>query len=205
MNAKRAGIYVRVSTTDQHPEMQKRDLMAYVRQRGWEIYKVYIDKGISGIAEKRPAFDELMEDCRRKKIDIVIVWKFDRFTRSLRQLLDSFELLRRLGIGFVSCTEAIDTSLPHGEMIFQIISAIAQWERSLIGERVRAGLQCARAQGKRLGRPALRDLEPGEIKRLREDRKKNHVPFRDLAKKYGVSLWTAHRMCEKGQHASLVS
>jgi DNA invertase Pin-like site-specific DNA recombinase len=88
---------------------------------------------------RRPAPDALLDDCHRGKIDVVVVWKFDRFTRSLRQLLSALELFRQLGIDFVSCTEALDTSLPHGEMMFQIIGAIAQWERSLIAERVKAG------------------------------------------------------------------
>jgi DNA invertase Pin-like site-specific DNA recombinase len=126
----------------------------------------------------------------------VVVWKFDRFARSLKQLVNALDLFRQLGIGFVSCTEAIDTSLPHGEMLFQIIGAIAQWERSLIAERVKAGLQHARQHGKQLGRPPVRRLEAKEIAKLRNERKQDHVPFRELAKNYGISVWTAHRLCE---------
>ena len=194
MRIKRAGIYARVSTTEQHPEIQEKELVEYVSRRGW-TYKVYCDKGISGATEKRPGLTALFEDCRRRKLDVVVVWKFDRFARSLRQLLNALDLFRHLGIDFVSCTEAIDTSLPHGEMLFQIIGAIAQWERSLIAERVRAGLQHAREQGKRLGRPSLRQLEPAEISRLRNERQRHHVPFRELAKKYGISVWSAHKLC----------
>ena len=192
---KRAAIYVRVSTFDQHPEMQERELIDYVKRRGWTLHRVYCDKGVSGATEKRPALDELLADCRRKRIDVVTVWKFDRFARSLRQLLTALELFKSLGIGFVSCTEAIDTSLPHGEMLFQIIGAIAQWERSLIAERVKAGLQHARSQGKKLGRPSLRELKPDEIAKLRNERKRKNIPFRELAQKYGVSVFTAHRLC----------
>ncbi|MGC1229245.1 MAG: recombinase family protein, partial [Candidatus Sulfotelmatobacter sp.] len=159
MKSQKAAIYTRVSTRDQHPEMQRRELLEYVNRRGWSFYKEYSDK-VSGSIEHRRDLDALLEDCRRKKIDVVVVWKFDRFARSLKQLLNALELFRTLGIAFVSCTEAIDTSLPHGEMLFQIIGAIAQWERSLIVERVRAGLQHARSQGKRLGRPPLRVLKP---------------------------------------------
>jgi DNA invertase Pin-like site-specific DNA recombinase len=133
--------------------VQEQELVEYAERRNWIVQKVYCDKGVTGATEKRPALDALLDDCHRRKIDVVLVWKFDRFARSLKQLLNALELFRGLGIGFVSCTEAIDTSLPHGEMIFQIIGAIAQWERSLIAERVRAGLQNARRQGKRLGRP----------------------------------------------------
>src|SRR4029077_5637438 len=143
------------------------------------------------------ALDALLLDCRRKKVDLVVVWKFDRFARSLKQLLNALELFRTLGIGFVSCTEAIDTSLPHGEMLFQIIGAIAQWERSLIVERVRAGLQHARSRGKRLGRPPGRVLTPEETAKLRKERLRTKVPFRTLAVKYGISVFTAHRLCSK--------
>jgi DNA invertase Pin-like site-specific DNA recombinase len=195
MKSKRVAIYTRVSTTDQHPEMQELELRDYVASRNWTIYRIYSDKGVSGAVERRPGLDAMMSDCRRRKVDAVVVWKFDRFCRSLKQLLNALELFRELGIGFVSCTEAIDTSLPHGEMLFQIIGAIAQWERSLIVERVKAGLQHARQQGKKLGRPSLRELGRGEIAQLRRERRRNHMPFRELAKRFGVSVFTAHKLC----------
>jgi DNA invertase Pin-like site-specific DNA recombinase len=124
-----------------------------------------------------------------------VVWKFDRFARSLKQLLNALELFKTLGIAFVSCTEAIDTSLPHGEMLFQIIGAIAQWERSLIVERVRAGLRHARNQGKRLGRPPLRVLKPEEVINLRKERIRTKATFREHATKYGTSVFMAHKIC----------
>jgi DNA invertase Pin-like site-specific DNA recombinase len=197
MQAKRVAMYTRVSTSDQHPEMQERELVEYAKRRNWKLYRIYGDKGVSGATERRPALDALFDDCRRLKIDVVVVWKFDRFARSLKQLLHALELFRKLGIAFVSCTEAIDTSLPHGEMLFQIIGAIAQWERSLIVERVRAGLQHARSQGKRLGRPPLRVLTAEVITKLRKERARTKAPFRTLATKYGVSVFTAHRLCGK--------
>ena len=197
MSTKRVAIYLRVSTTDQHPEMQKRELLEYIARRGWTQCKVYCDKGISGAVEKRQALSALLADCRRVKTDVVVVWKFDRFARSLKQLLNALDLFRHLGIDFISCTEAIDTSLPHGEMLFQIIGAIAQWERSLIGERVRAGLQHARSQGKRLGRPPRRVLSKQEIRKLRNERLASKTPFRILAKKWGVTVFTAHAICNR--------
>lgn len=197
MVMKKAAIYTRVSTQDQHPEMQQEELVDYVKRRGWSLYKEYTDKGVSGTKERRPALDALLDDCRRKKVDVVVVWKFDRFARSLKQLLNALELFRTLGIGFVSCTEAIDTSLPHGEMLFQIIGAIAQWERSLIVERVRAGLQHARSQGKRLGRPPLRVLTPKDVADLRKERARTKANFRTLATKYGISVFTAFKLCAK--------
>jgi DNA invertase Pin-like site-specific DNA recombinase len=197
MKVKNAAVYTRVSTGEQHPEIQEKELIDYIARRGWKLYRVYCDKGISGAAEKRAALTALLEDCRRRRIDVVVVWKFDRFARSLKQLLNALDLFRHLGIDFVSCTEAIDTSLPHGEMLFQIIGAIAQWERSLIGERVRAGLEHARSQGRRLGRPPRRVLTPTEIAKLRKDRGRLNIPFRKLAKNYGISVWTAHHLCSK--------
>jgi DNA invertase Pin-like site-specific DNA recombinase len=194
MGIRKAAIYTRVSSADQHPEMQKQELVDYVKRRGWNLYKEYSDKGVSGAVERRRALDALLADCRQKKIDIVVVWKFDRFARSLKQLLNALELFRTLNIGFVSCTEAIDTSLPHGEMLFQIIGAIAQWERSLIVERVKAGLQYARSQGTRLGRPPLRVLTPREIAKLRKERKLTAKPYRTLAAEFGTSVWQVHRL-----------
>jgi len=124
-----------------------------------------------------------------------VVWKFDRFERSLNQLMSGLETCRALGIDFVSVTESIDTSLPSGELVFQMIGAVAQFERSLIGERVRSGLANARANGKALGRPPLRKLSREEARQLRRERVQRDVPFRVLAKKFGVSVWTAHRLC----------
>lgn len=203
MKRKRAVAYARVSTQDQHPEMQEQELIDYIARRNWDLSKIYTDKGVSGATERRPALDALLADCRRGKVDVVVVWKFDRFARSLKQLLSALELFRELGIGFASCTEALDTSLPHGEMMFQIIGAIAQWERSLIAERVKAGIQNARNQGKRLGRPPLRKLTHGEVAELRRERTKTRSPFRTLATKYGISVWSAHRICTKRRQSAL--
>ena len=152
---------------------------------------------LSGAKASRPGLDNLLRDCRRGGIDVVVVWKFDRFARSLKTLIAGLELCRALGIDFVSVTEAVDTSLPAGEMLFQIIGAVAQFERSLIAERVKAGLHHARASGKRLGRPPLRELNQKEIRELRRVRRQGK-PFRHLAKQFGVSVWTAHTLC-KGQ------
>ena len=191
-----AGIYVRVSTGEQDTAMQEQDLRDYIARRNWTLRKVYADT-VSGAVEKRPGLDALFDDCRRGRLDVVCVWKFDRFARSLKQLLHALELFRTLGVGFVSCTEAIDTSLPHGEMLFQIIGAIAQWERTLIVERVKAGLQHARNQGKRLGRPPLRILKPRDVAELRKERARKKVPFRTLATKYGISVFSAYKLCAK--------
>ena len=165
-----------------------------MQRRGWLPHKIYRDKR-TGATASRPGLDELLKDCRRRAIDVVVVWKFDRFARSLKNLIAGLELCRALGIDFVSVTEAVDTSLPAGEMLFQMIGAVAQFERSLIAERVRSGLANARANGKVLGRPPLRKLTRKEVADLRRQRVHVKLPFRALAEKFGVSVWTAHRLC----------
>jgi DNA invertase Pin-like site-specific DNA recombinase len=195
MKQKRAALYVRVSSGEQHTEAQERALLEYAQRRGWSQHKIYRDKGISGSTSSRPGLDELLKDCRRRAIDVVVVWKFDRFARSLKNLIAGLELCRALGIDFVSVTEAVDTSLPAGEMLFQMIGAVAQFERSLIAERVKSGLANARANGKVLGRPPLRRLTHKEVADLRRQRVHEKLPFRALADKFGVSVWTAHSLC----------
>jgi DNA invertase Pin-like site-specific DNA recombinase len=195
VKTKRAALYVRVSTNEQDTEAQERALREYVQRRGWKLQKIYRDQGLPGASSKRPALNELLKACRRGSADVVVVWKFDRFARSLKQLMSGLETCRALGIDFVSVTEAVDTSLPAGELVFQMIGAVAQLERSLIAERVKSGLANARANGKVLGRPPLRRLSHAERRRLRRERVQHDVPFRILAERFGVSVWTARRMC----------
>jgi DNA invertase Pin-like site-specific DNA recombinase len=159
------------------------------------LQQVYRDQGVSGSSSNRPALNELVKACRRGSVDVLVVWKFDRFARSLKQLMSGLEMCRALRIDFVSVTEAVDTSLPAGELVFQMIGAVAQFERSLIAERVKSGLANARAKGKMLERPPLRKLSRAESRQLRHERAQGCIPFRVLAKKFGVSVWTAHRLC----------
>src|SRR5437899_9836404 len=150
----RVALYSRVSTSnDQDPEMQLRELREYYRRRGWELAGEYVDVGISGAREKRPELDKLLADAHRRRFDAVVVWRFDRFARSVSHLLRALETFRLLGIEFVSLSEQVDTSTPMGKMMFTVLGAVAELERSLIVERVKAGLRTARAKGKRLGRP----------------------------------------------------
>jgi len=195
MKKKRAALYMRVSSGEQNTDAQERALQEYVQRRDWMIHRVYRDQGLSGANSNRPALNEMLKDCRRGSLDVVVVWKFDRFARSLKALISGLELCRALGIDFVSVTEAVDTSLPAGELVFQMIGAVAQFERSLIGERVKSGLANARAKGIVLGRPPLRRLSRAETRQLRRERMQGKVPFRVLAKKFGVSVWTAHTLC----------
>ena len=196
MKLKKVALYTRVSTDEQSTKVQENELTAYAKSRRWTITRVYKDQGVSGALEKRPALDELMRDSRKCRFDVVLVWKFDRFARSLRQLVSALELFRKFGIDFVSATEAIDTSLPSGELVFQIFGAIAQFERALIGERVKAGLVEARRNGKRIGRPPIRALTPEGRIRIRREHK-NGEALRTLAANYGVSLWSAHLACRE--------
>jgi DNA invertase Pin-like site-specific DNA recombinase len=134
--------------------MQLRELREYVERRGWDIMGDYVDR-ITGTKDSRPELNRLMADAKRRRFDAVLVWKFDRFARSTKHLLTALDEFRALGIDFVSLTEGIDTSTPVGKMTFTILGAVAELERSLIVERVKAGLRNARAKGKRLGRPRV--------------------------------------------------
>ena len=195
MKTKRAALYVRVSSGEQNTGAQERALREYVQRRGWKLQQIYRDQGVSGASSNRPALNELLKACRRGSIDVLVVWKFDRFARSLKQLMEGLETCRALGIDFVSVTESIDTSLPTGELVFQMIGAVAQFESSLIGERVKSGLANARAKGKVLGRPSLRKLSRAESRQLRQERAQCNISFRALAQKFGVSVWTAYKLC----------
>ena len=153
----RVAIYARVSTTNngQDPAVQTRELKEYAKRRGWTVACEYVDVGISGTKETRPELDKLMADAHRRRFDGVVVWKFDRFARSVSHLLRALDTFRVLGIEFVSLSESLDTATPAGRMVFTVLGAVAELERSLIAERVRAGLRNARAKGKRLGRPRV--------------------------------------------------
>ncbi len=149
-------LYARVSTSNnQDPEMQLRELREYAARRGWRITEEYVDNGVSGSRESRPALNRLMADACSRRFDAILVWKIDRFGRSLRHLVNSLAELAAFGIAFISLRDNLDLSTPSGRLMFQIIGAMAEFERALIQERVRAGLRNARAKGKRLGRPRV--------------------------------------------------
>lgn len=145
----RAVAYARVSTNNHHqdPEVQLRDIREHCQRKGWELTETYIDRGISGTKASRPELNRLMEDAAAKKFDAVIVWKFDRFARSSTHLLRALETFQTLDIEFVSLTEGIDTKSVVGKMVFTVLGAVAEMERSLIAERIRAGLRNAKAKG----------------------------------------------------------
>ncbi|HKR27431.1 MAG TPA: recombinase family protein [Acidobacteriaceae bacterium] len=193
---KRAALYMRVSTVDQHPETQLLDLRQLAAQRGFEIVSEYTDR-ISGAKARRPGLDQMMKDARRGRFDVVMVWAFDRLARSVRHFLETVDELNRLNIEFISFREQVDTGGPLGRAVITIIGAVAELERNLIIERVRAGMRRARLEGRRIGRmpvaidraAVLRDHQRGQS-------------LRQLAENYRVSRATICRVL-RAQSSSL--
>jgi len=185
---KRAALYLRVSSLDQHPETQLYDLRQMAAQRGYEIVKEYTDR-ISGVKARRPGLDELMRDARRGRFDVVLVWASDRIARSVKHFLEVLDELNRLNIEFVSFREQIDTGGPLGRAIVVIIGAIAELERSLIVERVRAGMRRARLEGRHIGRnPLIVDRETIHRERCQGR------SLRQIAKEHRISTATVRRV-----------
>ncbi len=185
---KKVAIYGRVSTKEQDPESQLLDLRKYVKLRNWEVYQEYVDWGVSGAKESRPALDKLMKDARKRKFDILLVWRFDRFARSTKHLVTALEELEGLGIDFCSYQDSIDTSTNHGKLVFTIMGAIAEFERSLIRERVLAGVRRAKENGIRLGRPPL-EVDIEKMKEL----VLSGNSVREIAKQMGISKSLVHK------------
>jgi DNA invertase Pin-like site-specific DNA recombinase len=195
MKQTKVAIYSRVSGSGQNAEMQIRELQAYCRTRGWKIAGEYSDR-TSGALDSRPELNRLMADADRRRFDVVAVWKFDRFARSVSHLLRALETFRALGIEFLSLSENVATDTPTGKMVFTVLGSVAELERSLIGERVKAGLRNAKANGVRLGRPPLRELSIAEVRQLKRERRKTRESFKGLAQRYGISVWTAFQLCK---------
>jgi DNA invertase Pin-like site-specific DNA recombinase len=167
--------------------MQLRELREYCQRRAWDIAGEYVDQGMRGATDSRPELNRLMADAHKRRFEVVCVWRFDRFARSVSHLLRALETFKALGIDFVSYSEQMDTSTPAGKMVFTVLGAVAELERSLIVERVRAGLRNARAKGKRLGRPRV-SVDPDQVARLRAQ----GTSWRAISKQLGVSIGTAH-------------
>jgi DNA invertase Pin-like site-specific DNA recombinase len=187
MPTKRAALYLRVSSLDQHPETQLYDLQLLASQRGYEVVKQYTDR-ISGAKARRPALDELLADARKRRFDVVVVWAFDRMARSVRHFLEVLDELTQLNIEFVSHRENIDTGGALGRAMIVIVGAIAELERNLITERVRAGMRRARLEGIQLGRKPL-DVDRAAIVRDRLS-----MSLTDCSKRHGVSRGTVVRL-----------
>ena len=186
---KRVAVYARVSTNSgQNPEMQLQEVRQYCTRREMTIVREYVDKGTSGAKERRPALDQLLMDCQRRAVDCVVVYRYDRFARSLRQLVNALEEFRSLGIDFISLHEGVDTSTPNGRLVFGIFASIAEFERELIRDRVRSGLALAKSNGRRLGRPRV-VVERLQIASLRKEGRS----WAEICRALGVSKGTAQR------------
>ena len=185
---KQVALYTRVSTDEQKTDLQLMDLKDYVKRRGYAIYRVYEDV-ISGAAKERQALDQLMEDARHRKFDIVLVWKFDRFARSLKMLVDSLALFQELGIDFISYKENIDTTTSMGRLIFHINSAYAEFERELIRDRVIAGIRAKRAKTGTWGRQQVDTAVQEKIQAL----SKGGLSIRKTAKTLQISARTVQK------------
>ena len=178
-----------MSTNDQKTDMQLADLRKFAKDRGLTIFNEYIDNGVSGSIKSRPALDKLMADAKKNKIDVMLVWRFDRFARSSKHLVEALHTFKHLGIDFISYNENIDTGSPLGEAIFTIVSAMAQLERDIIRERVKAGLRNAVNKGKRLGRPKL-SVDVCKMKEMQN----NGDSVRYIASRMNISTATVSRL-----------
>jgi DNA invertase Pin-like site-specific DNA recombinase len=195
-----AAVYARVSTLHggQDPAMQTRELAEYCQRRGWQIFDQYVDNGVSGKKDSRPQLNRMMQDAHSHRFDVVVVWRFDRFARSVSHLLRALETFNALGIDFVSLCEQINTNTPTGKLVFTILGAVSEGERNLIAERVRSGLRNARAKGKILGRPK-KDVDVARIEALRAV----GISWRQIAKKMGLSVGTVHAAARTHRHEKL--
>jgi len=193
----RVAVYGRVSTAEQNASMQVDELRAYCSRRQWEIAEEFIDAGVSGSKESRPALNRLLADAKRRKFDAVLVYRYDRFARSLRHLVNALAEFDALGIHFVSLHEGVDTSTPNGRLVFGIFASIAEFERELIRGRVRSGLAAAKARGKRLGRPVV-SVDTARITALRA----SGASWRDIGEQMGMCRETLRRAFELGKQTS---
>lgn len=173
--------------------MQTRELDEYCQRRGWQMYGTYVDNGVSGKKDSRPQLNRMMQDAHERRFDIVVVWRFDRFARSVSHLLRALESFNALGIQFVSLSEQVDTGTPTGKMVFTVLGAVAELERNLIAERVRAGLRHARSKGKQLGRPR-KSIDATAVKAMRA----SGASWRAIALNMGVSVGTVFSAAQLG-------
>jgi len=189
------GIYARVSTADQSCEMQLRELREYAGRQGWEVFHEYVDHGVSGKKAVRPALTSLMSDARLKRFDAVVVWKLDRFGRSLANFVENVQLLDSYGIRFIAPLQGIDSDPrnPCGRLLMNIMGSFAEFEREIIVERVRAGIATAKAAGKHCGRPR-RTFRRDEDVQLRQD----GLSFRAIATRLKVPVMTVSDAVRKG-------
>jgi DNA invertase Pin-like site-specific DNA recombinase len=184
--------YIRVSRTDQNPQLQADETERLIKARGWELTATFLDHGVSGSKDTRPELMKMMAAARRGEFQILLVWKSDRLFRSLRHMVSTIEELAALNVHFTSATEAIDSTTPQGRLLFHLVSAFAEFERGVLVERTKAGLEAARRRGAKIGRPRVHvDVE--RALKLRSAGKS----LRETARLLGVGAATLHRALEK--------
>lgn len=189
----RVALYARVSTLNgQNPEMQLAELREYAQRRGWMVSGEYVDLGVSGAKESRPELNRMLTAAHTREFDAVLCWKLDRLGRSLKHLVNVIEDLQVYGVAFVSLRDNLDLSTPSGRLMMHIIGAMAEFERSLIRERVTAGIHAARARGKRIGRPRVY-VSTDKVRAMREV----GMPWRAISRKLGIGVGTAVRAFER--------
>ena len=190
---RRVARYIRVSTTDQNPQLQADETAHMTAGRGWELVDSYVDHGISGSNDQRPELKRLLADARKGKLDTVLVWRSDRLFRSLKHMVVTIDALAALGVDFVSVSEPFDTTTPQGRLLLHLVAAMGEFERELIRERTRAGLAAARRRGARVGRPPVH-IDLVKARSLRAEGKS----LREVAKRLGVGATTLRRALASG-------
>jgi len=186
---KAVAIYARVSTDKQKVDMQTSELRQFAARSGWTVHREYIDQSFTGANTNRPAFSEMMDEARKRKFNVLLVWKLDRLSRSLKDLINTLDELGSLGVDFVSYDNNLDTSTPTGKLVFQIVGAVAEFEKDIIKERVIAGLANARRKGKRLGRPPV----PEETYKKAQALRSQGLSFRRIGRELGINEGTIRK------------
>ncbi len=192
----RAALYARVSTSDkgQNPALQLTPLVEYCEQRGWHVIGQFVDIGVSGVQSKRPELDRLLDHARKRKLDVICVWKLDRFGRSMKHLINTLEELQELGVSFVSYMESLDFTSATGKLMFNILAAFSQFERDIIAERVRAGMAVAKAKGVKIGRKVTAPVYLAQIIAAYENGK---LSIRQIANKIRIPKSTVQRTLKR--------
>lgn len=184
---KRAARYLRVSRSDQRENLQADETEQLIERREWELIETYVDHGVSGSRERRPDLDRLLADARKRRFDVLVVWRSDRLFRSLRHMVNTLAELDAIGVHFVSASEVFDTTTPQGKLLLHLVAAFSEFERNTLIERTRAGMAAAKRRGVRLGRPQV-ELDLGKARQLRQA----GLSYRQIADQLGVGLGTVH-------------
>jgi DNA invertase Pin-like site-specific DNA recombinase len=194
----RAARYIRVSRSDQNPQLQTDESEQMIHRRGWTLGETFVDQGHSGSKEHRPALDRMMSEARKRSFDILLVWRADRLFRSLKHMVNCLGELSALGIEFVSVTEPFDTTTPQGRLLFHILASMAEFERGLLIERTLAGMAAARRRGAKIGRPR-KQVDMKELRRLHRE----GMSIRKIASKMNLGSATVHDLLKRDRKGEI--